>query len=106
MEKENEVKMWEKHLGKKICTEKLNIEGFSKPISFDIYDGHAVCENYRGHRFDMEYPRLRAIKDSVELSDGVIECIGDINSVDEISVLHVLIAYNTLYKDGVEVIPR
>jgi len=38
----DESKIWEKFYGKKICSERLNIEGFGKPIPFDIYDGHAV----------------------------------------------------------------
>lgn len=104
MEK-NESKYYEKAYGKKICTEKLNIEGFKSAIPFDIYDGFAVCENYRGHRFDMLYPQMKAIKDSKELSDAVIEYIGGINSVDEITVLHVLISFNTLYQDGKEIHP-
>jgi hypothetical protein len=100
---QNELKAYEKFYGKKVCTEKLNIEGFKKPIPFDIYDGFAVCENYRGHRFDMQYPQLKAVKDSKELSDAVIDYVGGITCVDEISVLHILISFNTLYKDGVEV---
>lgn len=104
MEK-NELKYYEKAYGKKICTEKLNIEGFKSAIPFDIYDGFAVCENYRGHRFDMLYPQMKAIKDSKELSDAVIEYIGGIKSVDEITVLHVLISFNTLYQDGKEIHP-
>lgn len=102
MEK-NELNYYEKAYGKKICTEKLNIEGFKNAIPFDIYDGYAICENYRGHRFDMQYPQMKAIKDSKELSDAVIEYVGGITSVDEITVLHVLISFNTLYKDGVEI---
>jgi len=104
MEK-NELNFYEKHYGKKVCTEKLNIEGFNTAIPFDIYDGFAVCENYRGHRFDMQYPQMKAIKDSKELSDAVIEYVGGISSVDEITVLHILISFNTLYKDGVEIHP-
>ena len=76
MEK-NELKYYEKAYGKKICTEKLNIEGLKGAISFDIYDGYAVCENYRGHRYDMSYPQLRAIKESKELSDAVIDYVYD-----------------------------
>jgi len=101
----DESKIWEKHYGKKVCTEKLNIEGFRKPIEFDIYDGHAICYNHRGHRYDMFYPQMKAIKDSKEMSDEIIKNVGGIECVDEISVLHVLIAFNTLYKDGVEVKP-
>jgi hypothetical protein len=102
MEK-NELKYYEKAYGKKVCSEKLNIEGFKSAIPFDIYDGFAVCENYRGHRFDMFYPQLKAVKDSKELSDAVIEYIGGITDVEQITILHILISFNTLYKDGVEV---
>lgn len=104
MEK-NELKFYEKHYGKKVCTEKLNIEGFKTAIPFDIYDGFAVCENYRGHRFDMLYPQMKAVKDSKELSDAVMEYIGGMESSDEITVLHILISFNTLYRDGVEIHP-
>ena len=102
----NESKIWEKFYGKKVCSENLNIEGFKKPIPFDIYDGHAICENYKGHRFDMVYPQLKAVKDSKELSDAVIEYIGEISDKEEITVIHVLMAFNTLYKDGVEIKPQ
>ena len=102
MEKD-ESKIWEKFYGKKVATEKLNIEGFSKPIEFDIYDGHAICYDYKGHRYDMIYPQMKAVKDSTELSDAILEYVGDIDSVNEISVIHILIAFHTLYKDGVEV---
>ena len=103
---ENESKIWEKFYGKKICSERLNIEGFDKPIPFDIYDGHAICEDYKGHRFDMIYPQMRAVKDSIELSNAIIDYIGNITDKEEITVLHILIAFNTLYKDGVEIKPQ
>lgn len=102
----NESKVWEKLCGKKIASEKLNIEGFKNAIPFEIYDGFAFCENYRGHRYDMIYPQLKAVKDSKELSDAVIDYIGSIESVEEISVIHILITFNTLYRDGVEIIPK
>ena len=105
MEK-NESNIWEKFYGKKVCTEKLNIEGFKRPIEFDIYDGFAVCDNYRGHVFHMEYPQLRAIKDSKEMADAIIQSVGGIECADEISALHILMAFNTLYKDGIEVAPK
>lgn len=102
----NEQHAWEKFYGKKVCTEKLNIEGFKQAIEFDIYDGHAVCYNHKGHRYDMRYPQMKAIRDSKELSDAIIEYIGDIQSKEEITVLHILIAFNTIYKDGVELKPK
>jgi hypothetical protein len=101
----DESKIFEKFYGKKVCTEKLNIEGFTKAIPFDIYDGYAVCDDYKGHHFDMVYPQLKAIMDSKELSDAVIEYVGGIETKEEISVIHVLMAFNTLYKDGVEIKP-
>ena len=102
MEKD-ESKIWEKFYGEKVATEKLNIEGFKKPIEFDIYDGHAICYNHKGHRYDMFYPQMKAVKDSTELSEAIIDYIGDINSVNEITVIHILITFHTLFKDGVEI---
>ena len=102
----NEEKICEKHCVKKVCSEKLNIEGFKKPIPFEIYDGYAYCANYKGHRFDMVYPKLKAIKGAKTLSDAVIDYIGNINDKEEITVIHVLMAFNTLYKDGVEIKPN
>lgn len=105
MTKDFEEKIWEKFYGKKICTERLNIEGFAKPIPFDIFDGHAICYDYKGSRYDMKYPQMRAVKDSKELSDAVINYIGDITNKEEITVLHILISFNELYKDGVLITP-
>jgi hypothetical protein len=102
MEKD-ESKIFEKFYGKKVCTEKLNVEGYKKPIQFDIYDGYAVCPDYRGHRLEMTYPQMKAVKDSKEFSDAIMEYVSGINSVGEISVLHVLITFATVYKDGVEI---
>lgn len=102
MEKENEKKMWEKHLGKKVASEKLVIEGFDNPIPFDIYDGHAVCEDFKDHRYDMEYPQMKIIRDSKEMSEKIVEKM-NLRGAEEITVLHVLITFNTLYVDGVEV---
>lgn len=108
---ENESKIWEKHLGKKVGTEKLSIEGFKNQIPFEIYDGYAYCENYKGHRYEMTYPQLKAIRESEEMATAVINYINEISdkkleSADEISVIHVLIAFNTLYRDGVEIVPK
>lgn len=99
----DETKMIEKHFGKKVCTEKLNVEGYKKPIQFDIYDGYAVCPDYRGHRLEMKYPMLKAVRDSKEFSEAIMDYVSGITNVDEISVLHVLITFATFYKDGVEI---
>ena len=107
----DESKIWEKLFGKKISTEKLSIEGFKTQIPFDIYDGYAICENYKGHTYDMSYPQLKAVKDSKEMADAVIDYINSISekqleSVEEISVIHVLISFNTITRDGVEIMPK
>ena len=102
----NESNIWEKFFGKKICTENLNIEGFKKPIPFDIYDGFAVCDDYKGQSFNMEFPQLNIVKESKELSDAIIDYIGNITNKEEISVIHVLITFNTLYKNGVIIEPK
>jgi hypothetical protein len=49
---------------------------------------------------------MKAIKDSTEFSDAIMEYVSGINNVDEISVLHVLITFATLYKDGVEIVVK
>ena len=108
---QDESKIWEKLCSKKIATEKLSIEGFKNQIPFDIYDGYAVCHDFKGHKYEMVYPQLKAVKDSKEMSDAVIEYINSISdkqieNVDEISVIHVLISFNTIYKDGVEIMPK
>jgi hypothetical protein len=59
----------------------------------------------------MTYPQLKAVKDSEEMATAVISYINEISdkkleSVDEISVIHTLIAFNTLYRDGVEIKPK
>jgi len=99
----DESKIFEKYYGKKVCTEKLNVEGYKKPLEFDIYDGYAVCPDYRGHCFEMEYPQMKAVKDSKEFSDAIMGYISGIDNVDEITVLHVLITFATVYRDGVEI---
>lgn len=99
----NEEKIFEKMYGKKVCSKKLNIEGFEKGIPFEIYNGYAYCADFNGHRFDMEYPQLKAIMNAEELSKAVIDYIDDINIKEEISEIHVLRAFNTLYEDGIKV---
>lgn len=101
----NEANIWVKFCGKKIATEKLNIEGFNKPIPFDIYDGYAVCNDFEGHRYDMTYPQMAAIKESEELANAIIDYIKSpkVTNIDEISVIDILITFNTLYQDGIEI---
>lgn len=97
---------WEKFYGKKVASEEINVEGFEKPIPFDIYDGHAVCEDFEGHRYDMTYPMMSAVKASKRLQKEIIDYCDDISDAGEISVIHILITFNTMYMDGVKVEPK
>lgn len=106
---EKEHKALLKLHGKYVGKEKLKIESFPKKIEFDIYDGYA-CAEHGGHKYDMVYPQLRAVKEMEELSKPLIDYINRIStkkieSVDEIGIIHCLIAYNTIYCDGVEIVP-
>ena len=106
----DESKIWEKLCGKFIGEEKLTIEGFKSQIPFNIYDGFAFAE-YRGHRYDMMYPQLKAVRDSEELATAVMNYINEISekkleTAEEIGVIHILITFNTLYRDGVEIKPK
>lgn len=108
----SESAAWGKLYGKKICTERLSVEGFRNRIPFDIYDGYAVCEDFNGCRYDMSYPQLKVVKECKEMADAVVEYINSISAeenrikVDDISVIHVLIAFNTMTRNGVEIKPR
>lgn len=101
-----EREAWSKIYGEKIATEEINVEGFDSPIPFDIYDGHAVCEEHDGHRYDMTYPRMEAVKKSKGLQAAILEYCPDITDAGEISPIHSLITFNTMYIDGVKVVPQ
>lgn len=99
----NTLKVVETMFGSKVCTAKLNIEGFTTPAEFDIYDGFAICEDYGGKQLIMQYPMMEAVKDSDEIASAILEYVGGITK-EEISPLHSLMTFNTLYVDGKEYI--
>jgi len=49
----------------------------------------------------MQYPQLSVIKESKELTDAIIDYCGCEKS--QITVIQVLITFNTLYKNGIEI---
>lgn len=53
----------------------------------------------------MTYPQMAAIKESEELANAIIDYIKNpkVTNVDEISVIDILITFNTLYQDGIEI---
>lgn len=93
-------KMW----GDKTCTRKVNVEGIKKPIEFDIYDGYAKSTNKRGKVYEMTFPMMKSIKQCKELEEEIVKYIGNDIDPKEISPLHSMITFSTLYIDGVEVI--
>lgn len=99
----NESNIFERFYGKLVMHDDLQIEGFDKPIPFDIYDGHAVCFDLDGHRYDMIYPTMAAIRETKELQQAILGYCDDITDIDEISPIHSLTAFNTMYLDGVQV---
>lgn len=92
-------KMW----GEKTCTRKVNVEGEKKPIEFDIYDGYAKSTNKSGSVYEMTFPMMKSIKQCKELEDEIVKYIGNGLDPKEISPLHSMITFSTLYVDGVEV---
>ena len=59
----------------------------------------------------MEYPTLKAVRESEEMANTILTYINKISdkkleSVDEIGVIHCLITFNTLKRDGVEIVPK
>lgn len=97
----------EKFFGKKVCDKSITIEGINTPIPFSVYDGYA-CAEFQGHTYDMEYPRLDAVKACEDIANGIIEYCKGIaipnkpTDVKDITVIHVMVTYNTLYVDGKE----
>lgn len=102
----NEV-ILEKFFGKKICERQITIEGLTTPIPFSIYDGYAHGE-CQGHNYDMEYPQMEAVKNCEEIANAVIDYCSTIpipnkpKQIEDITVIHVMATYNTLYQDGRE----
>lgn len=93
--------VYEKMYGKKFKTIDLNLEGYEEPVPFDIYDGFAVCEDYKGHQLVMEYPQMKAIKESKEFSKAIIDYVGKDLTESAITPLHSLMTFNKFYVDGV-----
>lgn len=96
--KANEKEAIEKFFGKKICTEKLNIENVPEPIEFDLYDGYARGVDKEGNVWDMEYPKTEFVRSNQNLTDSVKDYVAN---VDGITPINVMLTFNKLYKNGV-----
>ena len=94
----NLEKVFTKYYGKKVETTELNVEGIDKKLPFDIYDGFAICID-GDDEYIMQYPQLKIIKESTDLTNAVIDFCEGITKND-IRVIHSLMAFNTLFKNG------
>ncbi len=89
--------------GKYIATESISIQdevfGDDKKhtLKFDIYDGFAYCENYKGDEYCMTYPKKEFINLTKEMAQAVREYVG-LKDEDPVQVIDILLAYNTIYK--------
>lgn len=91
--------------GKKVCEAELHVDGFKKPMKFDVYDGFAFCPKYGTKQYEMTYPTLSFVKGAKELAEEVME-YKHLKSVNEITVIHILETYNTLTSYGKPVIKQ
>lgn len=85
--------------GKKVCEAELHVDGFKKPMKFDVYDGFAICPKYGKKQYEMTYPTLSFVKGAKELADEVM-AYKNLKNANEITVIHILETYNTLTSYG------
>ena len=65
-------------------------------LQFDIFDGFAICPDYNGKTYFMEYPKLEFMKIAKEIEDNAREYL-ELDEHTPLKEEHVLIAYNRLY---------
>ena len=92
----------EKMYGKMVEERDLTILGFKGKMHFEIYDGLAYCENFKGDEYIMKYPKLEFIEDSVEMQDEIRKYL-DMDEKSKISVLDVLQTFNEMDKNGTRI---
>ena len=92
----------EKMYGKMVEERDLTILGFKGKMHFEIYDGLAYCENFKGDEYVMKYPKLEFIEDSIEMQDEIRKYL-DMDEKSKISVLDVLQTFNEMDKNGTRI---
>lgn len=90
----------EKNYGKMIDERPLSIEGFSKKLHFEIYDGFAYCQDFEGSEYILKYPKMSFVKGSPDAQEAIRSYLG-IDKNKDITVLDIIQRFNTFYKDGV-----
>ena len=92
----------EKMYGKMVEERDLTILGFKGKMHFEIYDGLAYCENFKGDEYILKYPKLEFIEDSVEMQDEIRKYL-NMDEKSKISVLDVLQTFNEMDKNGTRI---
>lgn len=94
-----EENVLEKLYGKKVSTQTIQFQdkeffGDNKKhsMSFDVYDGFAYCEDYKGREYVLSYPKLDFITSIKQMENAVREFMG-LNDTDKICVTDVLQSY-------------
>jgi hypothetical protein len=87
---------------KYVCTEKIkmadDVLGDKKhhTLEFDVFDGLAYCADFEGKELFMDFPKLAFIKQCKD-SEKEMRKFLNLDETTEITSVHVLQAYNTLY---------
>lgn len=64
-------------------------------LEFDVFDGFAICPNYNGKTYFMQYPKLEFMKIAKKIEENAREYL-ELDEHTPLTVEHVLTAYNSL----------
>ena len=64
-------------------------------LEFDLFDGFAICPNYNGKMYFMEYPKLEFMKLAKNIEQNAREYL-ELDEHTPLTTEHVLMAYNRL----------
>jgi hypothetical protein len=100
---EYKVSDFEKATHSKIVAENVEIKivdeilGDKKPhiLKFDIYDGFAICPNYKGKTYTMKFPKVEFMKIATNIADNAREIL-KLDAHAPLQVEHVLAAYGSM----------
>ena len=88
--------------GKMIEERPLEIVGFKKPISFEIYDGYAYCPDYYGNEYAIEFPLTSLVEKSTELQSDIRDWM-NLEETAKITIYDIIQTFNVMFRNGVKV---
>jgi len=65
-------------------------------LDFDVYDGFAICPDYKGKSYYMTFPKLEFMKLASNIEKDAREYL-ELDEHTPLKVEHVLVAYNRLF---------